>query len=187
MLFNKVELPILLFILVVLILSSCGEDSSKEKAIKLDLVPDRITKQSTITYKDSGKIVFILQSDLIKEYESIESPYTIFPKGIEINFLDKKNEKGKVISKWAKWSKKRNLYELRDQVLVVNKDNDTLKTDTLYWDKERRSIFTKDTVTIIRADGSRLTAIGGMESTEDFKEYTFKKNSGEIFLKNKEF
>ena len=54
-----------------------------------------------------------------------------------VDFFDKKEaHAGSVTSKYAKYTKTNNLWELRDSVVVVNDKNDKLETELLFWNQE---------------------------------------------------
>ena len=169
----------------ILFFFSCED---KKSLVSTDEVffPDRITKNAELTQKDSGQVKFKLISPLIEEYTLIDTPYVIFRKGLKIRFHTKEEKPSSLKADWAKVIELKGLYHVVGNVLVVNSDNDTLKTDTLFWNKNKKRIFTTDTVRINRADGSFLIANDGLNASEDLKEYILLKNKGEInFQKDK--
>ena len=51
---------------------------------------------------------------------------------------------------------------------------------SVYWYQEKRFIYTSDTVYVTDKDGSTLVPANGMKAKDDFSEYTFFNNSGDI-------
>ena len=51
------------------------------------------------------------------------------------------------------------------------------------WDQGKRLIYTSDTVYVTDKDGSTLVGANGMKAKDDFSEYTFYNNSGNINAK----
>lgn len=142
--------------------------------------PSRTLIDAHIIYKDSGKIVLDLRSPLIEEYAMVDSPYTQFPKGLEMYFYDKKSidSPGYLKAKWGIMSEVKGWYEGRGDVVVISSKGDTLKTQKLFWNKKRRKIFTQDTVYIVSKDGDSLQANKGLEAKDDLSEYMLFNNSG---------
>lgn len=148
--------------------------------------PDRTLINAHILYKDSGRIVLDLRSPLIEEYSLVDTPYTNFTKGLELNFYQKKSDSpGYLRANWATMSELKGWYEGRGDVLVVNEKGDSLKTQKLFWNKKTRKIFTKDTVLIISITGDTLQANNGLEATDDLNEYTLFNNQGTKYIEEK--
>ena len=55
--------------------------------------------------------------------------------------------------------------------------------ETIFWDRKKKEIYTSDTVYVTDKDGSTLVATQGMRAKDDFSEYTFYNNSGDISTK----
>ena len=54
---------------------------------------------------------------------------------------------------------------------------------SVYWDQNKKLIYTSDTVYVTDKDGSTLVGAQGMRGKDDFSEYTFYNNSGNINAK----
>ena len=170
-----------LFLGAALIFTAC-EESKTEGLGKINRnFADRTTINAHVIYKDSGIIKLDLKSPIIEEYTLIDSPYTVMRKGLDLEFWGADSKKPNYLrADWARIQDLRNLYEGRGNVVMINNDGDTLKTQEIFWDKQNRKIYTRDTVIIARLDGTRITSDYGMEGTEDFKEFTFFQNHGVI-------
>lgn len=148
--------------------------------------PDRTLINAHILYKDSGRIVLDLRSPLIEEYSLVDTPYTNFTKGLELNFYQKNSDSpGYLRANWATMSELKGWYEGRGDVLVINEKGDSLKTQKLFWNKKTRKILTQDTVLIISITGDTLQANNGLEATDDLKEYTLFNNQGAKYIEEK--
>lgn len=149
--------------------------------------PDRTLINAHIYYKDSGRIVLDLRSPLIEEYSMVDTPYTRFPKGVELEFYNKNSETpGYLRANWATFSEGRGWYEGRGDVVVINEKGDTLKTQKLFWNKKNRRIFTQDTVFIISQEGDSLQANNGLDASDDLTEYTLFNNQGIKYYEEKD-
>ncbi len=142
--------------------------------------PSRTLIDAHVIYKDSGKIILDLRSPLIEEYAMIDSPYTKFPKGLEMYFFNKRNidSPGYLRANWGMMSEIKGWYEGRGDVIVISEEGDTLKTQQLFWNKKLRKIFTQDTVYIVSKEGDSLQANNGLEAKDDLSEYILFNNSG---------
>lgn len=154
---------------------------------RINIFPTRTSKNTILNFKDSGRLVVLLRSPLIEEFEAVDSPFSLFPIGVDIDFYEKNQEKpGNLRADSAKHESLRKFYSAYGNVVLKNAENDSLLTDTLFWDQVEKRIFTKDTVRIYRSDGSTLTASYGLEASEDFKEYTLYQNRGNFLMENSE-
>lgn len=140
---------------------------------------DRTTFNAHVTYKDSGVVRLDLRAPIIEEYTLIDSPYTVMQKGVKVHFWNSNNPKPNFLrADWAKIQDGKDLYEGKGNVMMINNDGDTLRTQHITWDKRNRRIFTKDTVTIFTARGDELIAKNGLDASEDFKTFVFYDNHG---------
>ena len=79
-----------------------------------------------------------------------------------------------------KFIEKKDFYEAKGNVKVVNHEGQTFVMVSIYWDKKNQKMYTKDTVFISDKEGNIFVAANGMIAKDDFSEYTFYNNSGEI-------
>jgi len=166
--------------LILLIYMACGQSEEVDLSQKKKNFPSRTLINAHVIYKDSGKIVLDLKSPLIEEYAMIDSPYTKFPTGVQLYFYSKNNidSPGFLRANWGMMSEIKGLYEGRGDVVVISEKGDTLKTQQLFWNKNSRKIYTRDTVFIISKDGDSLRANNGLEAKDDLSEYMLFNNSG---------
>lgn len=175
------------FIILTFYFTACNSVPEVDLTKRKTNFPDRTLINAHIYYKDSGRIVLDLRSPLIEEYSMIDTPYMKFPKGLELDFYNKKSDTpGYLRANWATASEMRGWYEGRGDVLVINEKGDTLKTQKLFWNKKTRKIFTQDTVFLISKMGDSLQANNGLEATDDLKEYTLFNNQGTKYYEEKE-
>ena len=72
----------------------------------------------------------------------------------------------------------REFYTAKGNVKILTNEGQTFATQTIYWDKRNRRMFTQDTVYVTDKDGSVLVGANGMTAKDDFSEYMFYNNSG---------
>lgn len=166
-------------------LTSCEEDLTKADQNKKKNFPSRIIYNANITKRDSGMVKVRFKAPLLEEYEFIDTPYVEVRKGLYLEFYDSKKPKvpGKLWAKYAKIVEKKQFYEAKGNVKVINNEGQTFVMQSIYWDKANRKMYTKDTVFITDKDGSIFVAANGMKAKDDFSEYVFYNNSGDFNVK----
>lgn len=176
-----------LFTLVVIFsaLLSCEEDLAKYDKNKPTNFPSRIIHRADIIQHDSGMVRLRFKAPLLEEYEFIDTPFIEIRKGLYLEFYDKKKPKtpGKLWANYAKIIEKKEFYEAKGNVKVINNEGRTFVMQSIYWDKRNKKMYTKDTVYITDKDGNTFIAAGGMNAKDDFSEYTLYNNSGNFNTK----
>ncbi|HBX61668.1 MAG TPA: LPS export ABC transporter periplasmic protein LptC [Flavobacteriaceae bacterium] len=163
---------------VFVLLFSCKKELPPINKKKVEF-PTRTLINANIINKDSGRISGNLRSPLIEEYTTVDSPYTIFRKGLNLDFYQKGSVKpGYFQADWAKLSDVTGLYEGRGNVIIVNEKGDSLKSEQLFWNKKNKTVYTSKEVYLISKEGDSLTAKNGLQATDDLETYTLFNNQG---------
>jgi LPS export ABC transporter protein LptC len=158
---------------------------------KTDLIPKSdfltlpsITDKDLVTvFDDSGKVELLLSSPLLEQYDNKDNSYTEFRSGMKVIFHDGKKEPvGSVTSKYAKYTKANNLWELRDSVIVINEKNDKLETEVLFWNQQSDLIYTDRFVKITNQE--EIIQGFGFESDSRLRKRKIKKVNAIIYLKD---
>lgn len=172
----------LLGLAIFFVLTSCEEDLTQTNKKTNKNFPSRIIYNADITRRDSGKVKVRFKAPLLEEYEFIDTPYVEVRKGLYLEFFDSKNPKvpGKLWAKYAKIIEKKQFYEAKGNVKVINNQGQTFVMETIFWDKKNQKMYTKDTVFISDKNGNIFVAANGMTAKDDFSEYTFYNNSGDF-------
>ena len=169
------------------VLTSCEEDLAEANKNANKNFPSRVIYNADITRRDSGKVKVRFKAPLLEEYEFIDTPYAEVRKGLYLEFYDSKkpNVPGKLWAKYAKIIEKKQFYEAKGNVKVINNEGQTFVMESIYWDKKNQKMYTKDTVFISDKNGNIFVAAHGMNAKDDFSEYTFYNNSGDFNAKMK--
>jgi len=164
------------------IFTSCEEDLTKQKGSQSTNFPSQIINNAKIVQRDSGFVTLRATAPIIEQYQLIDSPYTVAKRGIKIEFFDKKNPKkpGNITAKFAKIYEYKKFYEARGDVKILTSDGQRFATQSVFWDQKKKRIYTRDTVYATMEDGSTLVHANGMTAKDDFSEYTFYNNSGDL-------
>ena len=88
-----------------------------------------------------------------------------------------KTEKAQESSKIYDYKK---FYEARGNVKILTSDGQRFATQSVFWDQKKNRIYTRDTVYATMEDGSTLVHANGMTAKDDFSEYKFFNNSGDL-------
>lgn len=170
------------FVAIFFTLQSCEEDIAESNKSKSKNFPSRIIYNADILQRDSGVVKIKFKAPILEEYEFIDTPYVEAKKGLYLEFFDKKKPKtpGTLKADYAKFIEKKDFYEAKGNVKVVNTEGQTFVMQSIYWDKKNQKMYTKDTVFISDKEGNIFVAANGMLAKDDFSEYIFYNNSGEI-------
>lgn len=177
---------LLLFIfLSVVSLVSCETKVETIKKSEILSLPSMTNRDIITVYSDSGRVQLIMRAPLIETYSNNETPYSEFREGISVVFFEgKKDSSGYATAKYARYTDKKNLWELRDSVVILNGSSDRLETEQLFWDQEKDLIYTDRFVKIINEDQTLMGT--GFESDIKLNKRKIKSPSGPIYLKDEQ-
>lgn len=162
------------------VLLSCGGTDRNPDKEKKYTGPIMETANVYTLYSDSARVKIKLKSPLQQQYENGDG---IYPKGLDLTFLDDKGQVTTTLrSNYGKYDKSTDSYRVRGNVVVRNlQKNETLSTEELRWDKQKRLIKTDKFVKIRTAD-EVLTGTG-LEANQDFSRYKILKPAGIFSVK----
>lgn len=135
-------------------------------------------------YKDSGNIVFRMNTPLLLDYSNREThPYSEFPKGIELVTISKDGKDSTTITgNYAISYSKTSVSEIIGDVVVYNHtEKSKLKTPQLYWDQKTNYIFTEKEFSL-DVEGDTIYGTG-FESRQDLSGWILKKIKGDLKVK----
>jgi len=174
-------LPLLFIALV-----SCEDEhvlqnQQEWEAIDSMQVTERIFK-SEIAYTDSGYLRAKLFTDLIERHSNAEKPFVELPKGLRAEFYNTEKEiESDLSAGYGINYLDSKIIEVRKQVVVVNTKGEKLETEKLFWDQNKKEIYTEQSVKIT-TDTEELTGTG-MRAAQDFSSWTITKVTGIVTLK----
>lgn len=164
-------------ILVLVFIYSCDEHvNTIEKIASKGDLPDMLIKDVFMNYSDSGKIKMKLSAPELISSKIGDTTHTLFEKGLRGFFYNQDDKiESSLWADYAKHNSKDDIWEYRENVVLVNEQMDTLRTDLLFANRKTERIYSDTIVTITRKDGSSITGSEGFDSDFAFKEYTFTK------------
>jgi LPS export ABC transporter protein LptC len=170
----------LVLLSVILIFSRCENDIKKVNLLtKKKSYPDEIAINIEIQRTDSGKILVRIFAPELQRFENIEKPYTLFPKGLTATTYNPfpRVESG-FNSKWARYYEKEKIWEAKYDVQAMNYKGDKLFTEQMFWDENKKIIYS-DKFTRINSSNGVFYGENGFEADENFTKWKLKniKNS----------
>ena len=173
--------PILLFCVISFTCFACENDIKGIPSLRKKQVGVEIGRDIESYYSVDAKVKARLTSPYMVQYMA-DSPYVEFPKSLHVDFYnDTLRIQTKMDAKYGKYYQYDNKVFLRDSVIVKNSiTGDTLKTNELWWDKKKQTLFNDKPSYIFKKDGTQLFAKDGLEAAQDLTWYTFRKVSGPV-------
>jgi len=109
-----------------------------------------------------------------------DTSFAEFPKTLHVDFFDSTAKiQSWLDAKYGKYFETQNKVYLRDSVITINVNGDTLKTDELWWDQQKEKFYT-DKAYHLNTKTKRLYGPDGLEASQDFKEINFNNPAGVI-------
>ena len=108
----------------------------------------------------------------------LDTPVIEFPKTLHVDFYnDSMKIESRLFAKYGKYLEYDEKVLLRDSVIVFNVKGDTLRTDELWWDRNKEIFYTDKKVTIRQPD-QQFDGPAGMRADQDFSKWTLYSASG---------
>ncbi len=161
---------------------SCANDIETIKAYSSDeKKPTMIAEDFETIRSDSTIITHKMNAPKMIRFEDDKKPFLEFPEGVHIQQFDKKmNIISSIQADYAKYFEKEQKWIAKNNVIAVNADNDTLKTDELTRDEGKGKIYSEQFVKIIRKD-QIITGIG-LEADQDLSHWKILNPKGTLYI-----
>ncbi len=144
---------------VAFIVLACQQKLSE--AVRLDLkeTPVQTVDSMFVVQSENGRLQMRVEADVMERYDNDTCSYELFPKGLSVFAY---NEEGKLetqlLSDNAKHFKSKRYnteywYAFGNVVVQNVIKQETMETDTLYWDRATKEIYTDCYVRMFSPDG----------------------------------
>jgi LPS export ABC transporter protein LptC len=176
-----------IIIMWMIMLFSCENDMAVVNEItKRDTLPVVSSYEIQVNYSEKGHPQFILEAPVALFYSHKET-YQEFPEGFHVRFFDSlMNVKSELSADYGINYERNKLMEARRNVVVINHEKDeTLNTEEMTWDQNKKKIFSNVFVKIKTASDV-LYGENGFEADESFNNWVIRKTSGEIEIDSDE-
>lgn len=130
--------------------------------------PIETGKDVEINYTDSGFTKALVKAPLLERYANENKNYTEMRKGIDVTFLTKSGSIESFLkAKYAiRYDREKKMIAKND-VVVLNINGDTLRTEELTWDETKQRVYSQKFVKITTK--SEIIMGDGFESDVSFK------------------
>ena len=173
---------IISIVLAVAMFMSCQNNIEVISSLtNINKLPSHTTINLETIYTDSAKIQLKIKSKLVKRFILEEGSYLEFPKGLEVFFYDE-NEKieSQLSARYAIYHEADELWEAKDSVVVINANDEILNTEQLFWDENKKLIYTSKFVSITTTN--EIIYGDGLEANENFTNWKIMKPRGTFYL-----
>jgi len=163
-------------------LFSCKTDLETVKAMaEQENTPGVTAKNSEILYSEEGVLKLKVIAPVTQSYQFAEEPYTEFPEGITVfNYGDSLAIESQLTANYAIYYEKKKLWNARYNVVAENSKGEILNTEQLFWDEQKKTIYSNDMVKITTEDG--VTFGEGFESDEMFNDWVILRPTGTYYV-----
>lgn len=176
-----IRLQSIIVLMGAVMLFSCKNDMEEiNRVAGGEILPEMTGTNLEMIYTDSARIKYkVITPEYLKMSEG-EEKYEEFPQGLHaISYDTDGKEIGSITCKYAKKLEDEQLWEARNEVVVVNAEGKKLETELLYWDTQKQIIYS-DRYAKLSADGQIIEGNRGFKSDQDLKSPIFYGITGEL-------
>ncbi len=177
---SRIAIPIMLGMAV---LFSCKKNDIEviRNLTEISKLPQQMARNIETVYTDSARLQVRIKTPFLERFSEVENPYYEFPDGIYVEFYGKDEQvDSRLTARYAIYHEAEELWEARDSVVAVNLDGEVLNTDLLFWDEQKKLIYTDQFVRITTRD--ELIYGEGFEANQDFTDWKIRKVTGTIYV-----
>lgn len=143
---------------VAFVVISCKEKLDVAQALDLDNTPMQIVDDMFIVHTENGILQIRVEAPLMERYKKDTVEYELFPKGLAVYaYTDEGLLETQILSdnaKHQKFSDGRETWAAFGNVVVKNLiEQQTMETDTLYWNQQDEKLYTDCYVKMYSPDG----------------------------------
>mgnify|MGYP001988810272 FL=1 len=130
-----------------------------------------------ISYYLKGDLEFKLIAPEMNQFAEIST----FPQGIDIYVYNHRLDTiATIAADYALQDKNQHIVEARSNVVLINSQQEQLKTEQLFWNSETKKIYTEDFVTLNTKN--QIIMGFGFQADQYFSTYTLSNITGTIYL-----
>ncbi len=165
-----------------LFVSCSNDDEAIIDAIDYKTYPSQSAEDIEVVRTDSGQVVLKIFATKYESYSQLEDkPYEEYPKGIKlVTYSEYPTVSSSLVCKYAKHDIDTDKWEARDDVIVVNVDGDSLRTEQMFWDAKAEKIYSDKSVNI--RTSTEIIYGTGFTAKQDFTGWKINNVKGTIYL-----
>ena len=159
---------------VAFVVYSCKGKLGEAADLKLDETPVQTVRDMFVVQSENGRIQMRASADLMEKYERDTLSYELFPEGFSVyGYTEEGLLETEIVAdnaRHVKYKDGRETWEAFGNVVVKNLiKQETMETDTLYWDQKNERIYTHCYVKLYSPDGFMQGY--GMESDQRARDH----------------
>jgi LPS export ABC transporter protein LptC len=164
--------PLFLFLGLGTLLISCDSEISDQAEKTIYQGPLRTLEDATIFHSDSGRLKAKVTAVKILNFQNEDREV---PEGMFITFYEVDGSKSSTLqSNYAYYTSEDKIWRAQGNVIVVNfKNQETLKTEELFWDPKKGDVSTEKFVKIETPE--EVITGTGLTAKQDFSTWSLKK------------
>lgn len=174
--------------MVMLLLCTACSGSRKDLGAAIterDSLPVMDTRGVTTLISDSGVTRYRIKTEEWLVFDRKNPSYWAFEKGVYLEKFDTTfHVEANIEADTAYFYDKKKLWKLMSNVHVQNVKGEKFDTDLLYWDQNKRRVYSDQRVRIEQPD--RIIFAIGFESDEQLIKYRFFKTEGIFYVDEEE-
>ncbi|MCL6267669.1 LPS export ABC transporter periplasmic protein LptC [Flagellimonas myxillae] len=183
---------------VAILFISCKDNYQRvgEEAVK-PIFPQGVAQNLTLTYTETpkemknedeadSKIIAVLTSPAYEDFDNQIFKFRTFPKGLQVDFFDDKNQKSVITADYGIVYSQTNLIDLQGNVVVESHDGKRLEAPQMFFDRSNNWIFTEEAFTYINPEDGSVMDGEGMDFNRDRSYFKAHKTYGLMTIKEKE-
>jgi len=171
---------------IIILFNACekGDIEKINTLTKHHDAPSMTVENTEIVYSEDATIKIKITSPKINRYLEIEEPYSEFPQGLRVQFFDSTQTPTSFIrANYAIFDENENIWTAENDVVAIDEvKGDTLNTEYLVWDMDKKKLYSDRFVRVSNKDG--IIHGTGFESNQDFSNWKIKKTSGTINIED---
>lgn len=179
----------LLVILVSVVFVRCGSEKKEyvDTVYNRDSIPSMITDSVTELISDSGLIRYKMIAAKWLVFDNARDPYWYFPERIYLEQFDTLFQIQATLEADTAWNfTQRKMWRLKGNVFIRNRQDETFKSEELFWNEKTGKVFSDKYIEINKPDELLLRG-HGFESNQQMTQYRiFRPFNSEIFITESE-
>jgi len=162
---------LLLLLLSTIAFFACENNLAEvQKFVSKDLIAIETAKDVEMLYSDSAIVKVRVKAPTLLRHLDKRKPRQEFIDGISVEFLTPNHRtSSQMTAKYAIRFEKENKVVMRDSVVWLSQDKETLETEELIWEEGNDKVYTNKFVVIRNA--AEIIYGHGFESNKDFTEW----------------
>lgn len=150
---------------------SCEDEKhSYVDNVNPQLTPTMVTVDVSTFISDSGYTRYHISTPVWNMFDDTTDPFWTFPMGLELEqYDDRMLPAANVRSDSAIYYSRRRLWRLDGNVVMVNTQRDSFLTQQLFWDQDKRLVYSDSFIHIVKAQ--HIIEGYGFKSNQQMTEY----------------